>query len=73
MKKLVVAATLAAFASSSAFAGGVGGVAVESDVIVPVVAGTSLGSAGLIVAGVGLIAIIALVADDSSVPTTTTQ
>jgi hypothetical protein len=71
MKKLVIAATMMAFASTSAFAGGVGGVAVEPEVVVPVVAGSSLGGAGLIGAGLAAVAIIALVADDSTTATTT--
>jgi hypothetical protein len=66
MKKLVIAASMMALASTSAFAGGVGGVEVEPAVAVPVVAGSSLGGAGLIGAGVAALVIIALVADDST-------
>lgn len=65
MKKLVLAATMLAFASS-AFAGGVGGVDAEPEVVVPVIAGSSVGGAGLIGAGLAAVAVIALVASDES-------
>lgn len=71
MKKLVLAATMMALASTSAFAGGVGGVAVEPAVEAPVLAGTSIGGGLAIGAGLAAVAVIALVASDSASSTPT--
>lgn len=68
MKKIVLAATMTAFASS-AFAGGVGGVDAEPEVAVPVVVGTSIGGGALIGAGLAGVAILAVVLSDSSTTT----